>query len=79
MPCPCSHSNQGKFAAEINIHFPGGVEALGQPSGLVFPHVLVCLDCGSTHFSMDKTALKTLTEQQAALLDRRARSKGTAA
>jgi hypothetical protein len=60
MPCLlCASRNQAEFAAEINIHFLG-LENIDDPGVLVFPKVLVCLDCGSSRFSTPETELSHL-------------------
>jgi hypothetical protein len=58
---PCVSGNQAEFRAEMNIHFPGlkNVDRLGV---LVFPKILVCLDCGFTQFKLPETDLRLLTE-----------------
>ena len=55
----CASGNQAEFCAEINIHFHGRKNA-DHPGVLVFPAVLVCLDCGSSRFSTPKTELSQL-------------------
>jgi len=59
----CGHNNQRQFPAEINIHFPG-MEGLDKPSVWVFPRLLVCLDCGFTHFQTAETQLRQLSEDE---------------
>jgi hypothetical protein len=62
MPCAlCTSGNQAEFIAEINIHL-GGLKNIDNPGVLAFPRLLVCLDCGFTHF--------TAAEAQLALLAR---------
>ena len=62
MSCPvCASSNQAEFSAEINIHF-SGLKNLDRPSVLVFPKVLVCLDCGSSRFTVPEKELPHLTQ-----------------
>ena len=41
----CRSVNQAEFPAELLIHF-GGLKNLEKPGVLVFPKLLVCLDCG---------------------------------
>jgi hypothetical protein len=54
------HVGQRKeFAAEINIHF-SGLKNLDKPSVLVFPRILVCLDCGFSRFTAPEAALELL-------------------
>jgi hypothetical protein len=55
----CTSTNHLRFSAEINVHF-GGWEGLKKPGVLVFPKLLVCMDCGFTEFAMPKTELEKL-------------------
>lgn len=55
----CGSENQTKSSAEINIHF-SGLTNLDKPAVLVFPKLLVCLDCGFTGFTMAETELGLL-------------------
>ena len=61
MPClACSSGNQTEFTAEINIHFRGR-ENIDNPGVLLFPNLLVCMDCGASHFSTPQPALSQLS------------------
>lgn len=55
----CTSKNREAFSAEINVHF-GGWEGLKKPSVLVFPKLLVCLDCGFAEFAVPETELARL-------------------
>jgi len=55
----CGSGNRREFGTEINIHFPG-LEGLDKPAVLVFPKVVVCLDCGFTQFTLPETELRQL-------------------
>ena len=55
----CASEHQTEFGAEINIHF-SGMKNLDKPAVLVFPKLLVCLDCGFTEFTITKTDLRLL-------------------
>ncbi len=55
----CASSGQAEFTAEINIHFRGP-QNLAKPGVLVFPKVLVCLDCGFSRFITPETELARL-------------------
>ena len=55
----CKSSNQAEFTAEMMIHF-SGLKHLANPGVLMFPKVLVCLDCGSTRFTTPETELRVL-------------------
>lgn len=54
-----------EFPAEINIHF-SGPNTLDKPSILVFPKLLVCLDCGFSQFDLPESELYPLREGRAA-------------
>jgi len=43
----CGSGNLGRFVAETCIHFQG-LENIDKPTVLVFPELVVCLDCGFT-------------------------------
>ena len=55
----CRSGNFAEFSAEINLHF-SGLKRLDKPSVLVFPRVLVCLDCGFSRFTTPETELDLL-------------------
>jgi len=55
----CESSNQAEFPTEMNIHFRG-LRNIDKPGVLVFPKVLVCLDCGSSRFTSPETELRVL-------------------
>jgi len=62
MPCfLCGSGNLAEFNSETNIHF-SGLKNLDRPSVLVFPQLLVCLDCGFTGFTIEKRELGLLRE-----------------
>ena len=61
----CGSGNQAEFSAEINIHF-SGLKNLDKPSVLVFPKLLVCLDCGLSQFTLPETELCLLEKGAAA-------------
>jgi hypothetical protein len=66
MPCKlCKSHNQTLFPSEICIHFPDGLEALGKESVLVFPQLLICLNCGFTECSVPEAELRRLAEGSA--------------
>jgi hypothetical protein len=65
MPCLfCTSNNQGVFPADVDIHFPGLINA-GEPGVLVFPALLVCLDCGSSMFITPASELAHLARANA--------------
>ena len=66
MSCKACHSlQQRNFPSEISMHFPG-FKNLATPPVLVFPSLLVCLDCGFTEFSLEEWELVRLREGDAA-------------
>jgi hypothetical protein len=52
----CRSGNQAERSAEMVIHLSGR-ENLDTPGAWVFPKLLVCLDCGFSHFTLQKTEL----------------------
>jgi hypothetical protein len=58
----CGSGNVSEFSAEINLRF-SGLENLDKPSVLVFPQVLVCLDCSFSRFTTPETELGLLRTQ----------------
>lgn len=61
----CGAENQEQYGAEINVHFPGR-RGLDKPGVLVFPSLVVCLDCGFAEFTIPQTELRVLQESAAA-------------
>ena len=60
MPClSCASDNQAEFSAEMIIHF-SGLKNLDKLGVWAFPRLLVCLDCGSSRFSIPRTDLALL-------------------
>jgi len=57
----CSSPNEAEFTAEMMIHF-SGPSHVGNPGVLVFPMVLVCLDCGASRFNTPTKELRSLRE-----------------
>ena len=55
----CASVSEAEFTAEMMIHF-SGLKHLANPGVLAFPKLLVCLDCGSSRF--------TIAERERALL-----------
>ena len=55
----CGTENQREFGAEMNIHFPGR-KGLDQPAVLASSILVICLDCGSTEFTLADTELRLL-------------------
>lgn len=57
----CDSSNQTEFTAEMMFHL-GGPRKVDNPGVLVFPKILVCLDCGSSRFTTPETELRVLAK-----------------
>jgi hypothetical protein len=55
----CKSDRLKEFAAEANVHF-SGLQNLDKPSVLVFPKLLVCLDCGSSQFILTESELRRI-------------------
>ncbi len=56
----CGSGNQAELTAEMVIHF-SGLKNLDRRGIWVFPKLLlVCLDCGCSHFTVPKTELASI-------------------
>jgi hypothetical protein len=60
----CGSVNQGKFTSEIDIHFPG-LSNVKKSAVLVYPELLVCLNCGKAEFTVPKDELALLAQSDA--------------
>jgi hypothetical protein len=60
----CTSSNQTQFGSEVVIHF-SGLKNLDTPTVMVFPKIMVCLDCGLTEFFVPEEGLRRLGERVA--------------
>ena len=60
----CGSVNQEKFTSEIDIHFPGLSNVKKSPV-LVYPELLVCLNCGKAEFTVPKDELALLAKSDA--------------
>ena len=61
--CPlCQSANQREFPAEMNVHFPG-MKGLDIPSVWLFPTILVCMDCGTTRFTIPEAEREELADR----------------
>ena len=58
----CGSNKRAKLTAEIAVHIPGP-NHLDKPHVLVFPEILVCLNCGSAEFTVPETQLRTLANE----------------
>jgi hypothetical protein len=60
MHCSCCASDiQAEFTAEINIHF-SDLRNIDSPGLLIFPKLLVCLECGLSSFTTPENELALL-------------------
>ena len=63
VPCKaCGSNKRAKFTAEIAVHIPGP-NNLDKPHLLVFPEILVCLNCGNAEFTLLETQLRALANE----------------
>jgi hypothetical protein len=61
----CGSDRQGKFTAEVAIHFPGLI-GIDKPTVWVFPRLWVCLSCGNAEFAVPESELRELAKGKAA-------------
>jgi hypothetical protein len=60
MRCPsCGSDGQMEFPAEVYVHLPG-LRNVNELPVLVFPGLLVCLDCGASSFATPAEPLEEL-------------------
>jgi hypothetical protein len=60
MSCPlCKSGNETEFDAEMIIHF-SGLKNLDEPGVWVFSKLLVCLNCGYSHFAIPERELVSI-------------------
>jgi hypothetical protein len=57
----CRSTNHAELTAEVLIHFPG-LKNLDKPGVWLFPKLAVCLDCGSSRFTVPETELASVAE-----------------
>ena len=55
----CGSGNETELAAEMIIHF-SGLRNLDKPGVWVFSKLLVCLDCGCSHFTVPERELVSI-------------------
>ena len=55
----CQSGNLREFAGEICIHLPG-IKNVDKPHVMVFPTLVVCLNCGLAEFSIPHHELQLL-------------------
>ena len=56
----CGSGNQAELTAEMMIHF-SGLKNLDKPGVWVFPKLLICLDCGCSHFTVPEAELASMS------------------
>jgi hypothetical protein len=59
----CSSNNRAEYDAEVNIHLPKDRD---KAAVLVYPRLVVCLDCGLAEFTIPDAELHQLWERGAA-------------
>jgi hypothetical protein len=60
MSCPvCRSANQTEFSAEMMVHH-SGLKNIDNSGVMLFPKLLVCLDCGFSQFTVPKAELALL-------------------
>jgi hypothetical protein len=62
----CASNDEREFAAEMNLHIRGA-KGTDQPAVLLFPVIVVCLNCGCTEFDIPQTELRLLKESTASV------------
>jgi hypothetical protein len=60
----CGSVNQGEFSSEVDIHFSELRNVKKSPL-LVYPELLLCLDCGNAEFMVPKDQLALLSKTDA--------------
>jgi hypothetical protein len=55
----CGSSKEAELTAEMLVHFPG-LKNLDKLGVWVFPKLLVCLDCGHSHFAVPEKELVSI-------------------
>jgi hypothetical protein len=57
----CASPNLKELGSEICVHSPG-LEGLNKAPFLIFPRLVVCLECGFTEFVFPETQLRSVGE-----------------
>jgi hypothetical protein len=57
----CASNDEREFVAEMNLHIRGAI-GTDKPAVLLFPTIVVCLNCGCTEFDIPETELRLLKE-----------------
>jgi hypothetical protein len=53
----CGSDRNAEMLGEICLHFAGGLDSLHKAQIWAFPHVVLCLDCGSAQFTLPEKEL----------------------
>lgn len=61
----CGSETQTGFASEISVHVLG-LENVNKPTLMVFPRLLVCMNCGYTELTLAEKELALLGKGPAA-------------
>lgn len=56
----CGSEKEAEFNTEMNVH-RRGLNNIDSPGVLLFPKILVCLNCGSSRFAITESQLSLLT------------------
>ena len=56
----CGSGDEAELAAEMIIHF-SGLKNLDKAGVWVFPRLLVCLNCGCSHFTVPESELASIS------------------
>jgi hypothetical protein len=57
----CQSEHRETFNGEVAIHF-SGLAGLNKPIVWVFPHLMLCLDCGFAHFEVPERERTVLSQ-----------------
>jgi hypothetical protein len=61
MPCrSCNSTIQELFRSETSVHAPSRIDSLNLPQLLIYPAVLICLNCGFSEFQMSEEMRREL-------------------
>lgn len=58
----CGSEHQAEYGSEINVH-SAAHNNLDQEAFLLFPQLLVCLNCGFTEFTLSESELPLLANR----------------
>jgi hypothetical protein len=63
MPCKkCGLEHQREYTSEMNVHFQQQSD-FDRQAVLLFPKLLVCLECGFTEFTISQSELPLLAKR----------------